>query len=74
MRINRLLLPKLAIAEVVGCGASELLRQGPHLPSLGILPASLVSQVAVGNVNSSRRVYRGLGYSLLLEWVGSRLY
>ena len=40
----------------------------------GIILASLVTQVAVGDVNSVQRAYPGLGDCWGLEWVGESLY
>ena len=40
----------------------------------GIILASLVTQVAVGDVNSVQRAYQGLGDCWGLEWVGESLY
>ena len=53
------------LRQLLSAGARASQAFGP-----GIILASLVSQVAAGNVNSSWRVYRGLGDSLLLAQVG----
>ena len=65
-----------SVARSPFCGFLQLPR--PALrgagTNLGIILASLVTQVAVGDVNSVQRAYQGLGDCWGLEWAGESLY